>query len=514
MKLTEITANIRLRSTWEAIDLGFAMVQSWFKSLYAPLAIVIFSIAIVLYLIVPEGKLWIASLIFWWLKPLYDRVVLYVISNRLFNNQVTTGQTLKAIPSLIWNTGLFQTLTFRRFSFSRGFNLSLWQLEKLRGEDRYKRQQILHDDAHSQAVWLTISMVHLEAFLTFSLFGLVFLFLPESTQSDFISAIFNAKGEYTQWIDVMNYAFYVIVIVFLHPFYIAGSFALYLNRRTQLEAWDIELDFKKLSQRLKESSKQLFSFVLISFIVLTLVTSPKYSIAKEQTVATEEFLSESRLGAEKSKDIINKVMLTKNLDDKEIVNRWVKIKKEDNNKEKTDTSKLEDFFKPFAKAFAFIVEFGLWFMIGLGIVLLVYFRDKWLHLFNIETTKDSDYESPDIMFGMDVRPESLPKDITGKAQQLWQSTQHREALSLLYRGALVRLINHEQVRLKNSHTEGDVLRHSKQLLSKPKQRYLSSLTDQWRLIAYAHKTPSESDMQYLFDHWSSDFSVPEGSRDE
>jgi len=39
MDLNQITANIRLRSPWEAIDLGFVMVQEWWKSIYIPLAI-------------------------------------------------------------------------------------------------------------------------------------------------------------------------------------------------------------------------------------------------------------------------------------------------------------------------------------------------------------------------------------------------------------------------------------------------------------------------------------------
>ncbi len=518
MNVQEITANIRLRSTWEAIDLGFAMIQSWFKSLYPTLAIVTFSIAFILYFITPEDKFWIASLVFWWLKPLYDRIVLHVISNRLFNNKVTTLQTLKVIPNLIWNTGFFQSITFRRFSSSRGFNLSIWQLERLRGKERANRQEILHDDAHSQAVWLTISMVHLEIFLVIALFGLFFLFLPESTQGDFVSALFNQRGEYSHSIDVMNYVFYVGVITFLHPFYIAGSFALYINRRTQLEAWDIELDFKKLSQRLKEASKPIFSWVFILSIAFMAFSSPKTSYADDILSDNNkaEILSDTRLDADKSKEIIKEVMKDTNLDDKKIVKRWVK-KKKDKNKDELDTSKFKEMFEPFAKFFAFLIEFGLWLVVGIGIILLIYFREHWLHLLNIKKTVTSDYESPEIMFGMDVRPESLPEDIAGKAKGLWQAQQYREALSLLYRGALVRLINQEEVRLENSHTEGDVLRHSKQRISNTKLGYLKSLTDQWRLIAYAHKTPSEKDMQHLFDHWTSDFTDttnPEASSSE
>jgi hypothetical protein len=150
MNLNEITANIRLRNPWEAIDLGFAMVQEWWKAIYLPLSIITVVIATLLYLATPMDKLWVAGLIFWWLKPLYDRVVLHIVSHKLFNNELNTWQVLKAIPSLIWNTGFFQSMTFRRLSLSRGFNLSIWQLEQLRGAQRVNRQSVLLPHTHKQ----------------------------------------------------------------------------------------------------------------------------------------------------------------------------------------------------------------------------------------------------------------------------------------------------------------------------------------------------------------------------
>jgi flagellar biosynthesis/type III secretory pathway chaperone len=104
-----------------------------------------------------------------------------------------------------------------------------------------------------------------------------------------------------------------------------------------------------------------------------------------------------------------------------------------------------------------------------------------------------------------------------EARKLWQSGEHREALSLLYRGALVRLINQEKVKLQNSHTEGDVLRFSAKKLDEKKQSYLKYLTTQWQLIAYAHRSPSDTDMQMIFERWSNDFDVDtldQGGSDE
>ena len=106
---------------------------------------------------------------------------------------------------------------------------------------------------------------------------------------------------------------------------------------------------------------------------------------------------------------------------------------------------------------------------------------------------------------MDVRPDSLPDDIISEARKLWQQDDHRGALSLLYRGALIRLINQEKVRLEDSHTEGDVLKHAAKILSESKQFYLKTLTHQWQTIAYAHRIPDSEIMQSLFDSWDIEF---------
>lgn len=533
MKLQEITANIRLRSTWEAIDMGFAMVQNWWKAIYIPLAFLTFGIATLLYLVVPEDDFWLTGIIFWWLKPLYDRLVLHIISHKLFNEELSSWQALKAIPSLIWNTGFFQTMTFRRFSLSRGFNLPIWQLEQLRGKQRADRQRVLHLAAHSQATWLTIAMAHLEIFIVLSLFALIALFMPENILSDFFDSLFSKKVGDSIWVDYLNYVFYISVVTFLHPFYVAGNFALYINRRTQLEAWDLELDFRKLAIRIKELVKpNTFTTPLLFCIFISLATlssMPNTAKADESTLSTStenthvedsktEILANTRLPAEASKKVIKEVMLTKNLDDKKIVKRWSRKKTEKKKKNHTVNSGFEDFIKSILKPIGLfiskVIEFGLWILIAIGLGLLFYYRDQWLHLFQGGRKIKDKYNAPEVMFGMDVRAESLPDDIISEVKKLWQANKHRESLSLLYRGALIRLINQEHLRLEDSYTEGDVLRHAKKQLTSNKHTYLKALTSQWKLIAYAHRSPDESDMQQLFSKWNSDFAISTATGEE
>jgi hypothetical protein len=38
---------------------------------------------------------------------------------------------------------------------------------------------------------------------------------------------------------------YAAAVLFLEPFFVAAGFGMYLNRRAELEAWDIEQEFRR-----------------------------------------------------------------------------------------------------------------------------------------------------------------------------------------------------------------------------------------------------------------------------
>ena len=83
MQLDDMTIQIRPRSHREAMDLGLRLVQSYWRAIYRPLLFVVlplFAITSVLF----REHMWLAGLIIWWLKPLYDRIVLYVLSHAVF----------------------------------------------------------------------------------------------------------------------------------------------------------------------------------------------------------------------------------------------------------------------------------------------------------------------------------------------------------------------------------------------------------------------------------------------
>jgi hypothetical protein len=86
---------------------------------------------------------------------------------------------------------------------------------------------------------------------------------------------------------------------------------------------------------------------------------------------------------------------------------------------------------------------------------------------------------------MDIRPESLPDDIGTAALALAEAGKTREALSLLYRGALSRAVHRFGVSIGESYTEGEALRAVGKRLDTARVSYFTDLVGTWRRAVYA-----------------------------
>ena len=76
-----------------------------------------------------------------------------------------------------------------------------------------------------------------ETVLMVALISLIFWFTPGKT-SLFADRDFGSA-------ELPIACAYVVAILFLEPFYVAAGFGMYLNRRAELEAWDIEQEFRR-----------------------------------------------------------------------------------------------------------------------------------------------------------------------------------------------------------------------------------------------------------------------------
>lgn len=501
MKLSDLSIQVRQRSAWEAIDLGFALVRQHWQALILPYFLLLLLVALPVWLLLPEAYLPIAGLVVWWFKPLFDRLLLYILSHQLFNEQTSLAEAFSALPQLIRHTGLFSGLTYRRFSLSRSYVLPIWQLEGLRGKPLRERKELLFLQGHSNALWLTIGCIHLEFIVVLSLYTLILMFDPTGAAWEHIKSMFRGDVDIdTQyWRMLLDFGFYLLALLAIEPFYVAAGFMLYINRRTQLEAWDIEIAFRNLGERLNQLTKASAAVVpslalLLMLTSLCLIVSP--SVYAQYAESEHEFLAQERLAPEQAAAKIKEVMALDELNNRTKVKTWVA-----KNSQEPKPSK-DQFSEGVIQLIASILKSLLWIVVIVVVILALVYRQKILSYLKPLRHQAKPTTPPEVLFGLDIRPESLPEDIASTARRLWQEGQTREALSLLYRGALVILTHEEHLDIQAGHTEGDILKLAQPTTAADRYQYLRTLTKLWQTKAYAHRNPSQQDVEPLFTGWN------------
>lgn len=116
--------------------------------------------------------------------------------------------------------------------------------------------------------------------------------------------------------------------------------------------------------------------------------------------------------------------------------------------------------------------------------------------------------TPTHVLDLDIRPESLPSDIGATARGLWDTGEHRAALSLLYRGLLSRLAHVHSVPIRESSTEGDCLRLAAARLREVQRDYMQRLIQIWLRAVYGGQQPETGSLYALCDEFAPALDAP------
>ncbi len=248
MRLEEINIQLRPRSASEALDLGRVMMHSWPGGAWRAWGGTYLAFGLPLLLLLWEHQ-GIAILLIWWLKPVADRALLFAFSRSLFGTRTGIRDAWRSLPGLLRKSGLIAALTFRRFSLRRAFLLPVWQLEGQRGRAARRRGRLLSSRVDNLSVGLTVFCSTMSLALAISLILVMQMFVPEGREGIFRPSEWAIAGKTPDSVFFILNLVYMAAESVVEPFYIASGFSLYLNRRSELEGWDIELAFRHMSAR-------------------------------------------------------------------------------------------------------------------------------------------------------------------------------------------------------------------------------------------------------------------------
>jgi len=509
VQVEALAVTLRKRSNWEAIDLGFGLGRKWFFQLWFAWllsALPVFLVLLVaMYIFSDKFFAPYLYIIFWWLKPLYEQPLLFIVSRQTFSEKISFNYIKSNFFALI-KPQLFALLSWRRFSLSRSYNNPVAMLEGLHGAQRKARLNVLHSQNSSSSTWLTILCVCIESILYFGIFSFVFLLLAEFISIGFIELLDSEDSK----VSILDNAAYFLSASVIAPFYVAAGFCLYITRRTKLEGWDIELAFKRLQNRIHKisnASKLLTSISYICISSLLLISASSFSTLDAQ---------ENEINASKNeaREIITSIMQSDDFGKTKKTKEFVYI---GDKEEETESSWWENFIDALAD-FLFgdlksketntswfnfgVFELLIWSAVIVLLIWLINRYSHWLNWINPGSNKHAEAKAvPNKLFGMDISKESLPDDIHATASTLFREKRYREALSLLYRGSLASIVHKGDVEILNSTTEQECSRIVHNVRPENESQYFNTLTQAWVLLAYADHMPSESTLRQLFDNW-------------
>lgn len=472
MRLETVTAEIRPRSDWEAVDLGFAMSRRafwrcltvWWLAVGMPALIGIFLL---------KAHPFFFVMLFWWWRPAGSRMVLFELSRRLFGEAPTWKQVWREIPRVWWRRFFYRFL-WARCSPWAPMTMPVGELEGLRGKNYLLRAKLVMRRGQGAAFVLSAGGVLLSFWLTIGFLGMLQMFLPAGQDGIFMEAWEALKASSPKSIPLAAswqvIGCYMTALGLTDIFVIGGGFGIYVNSRTWIEGWDVELAFKRLANRLGVVSSVLVAAIFLLFQGPAAAAEP----------SPEQVIREVKAHAD-------------------FVIQKMKVPVPDVKSTSTGSAPLwmEEWIKGFGTLMLVICGLALLGLIGW---LLWTFR----HLLRDRGGIFGGLVTPAkarVVMGMEVTPESLPENVPDTAWLWWTTGRRQEALALLYRAAISRSIELACVEIVESDTEGDCLRRVGQVGGAAHADYFKCVTGCWVRLAYAKCLPADDEVRGLVHEW-------------
>lgn len=482
MQLSRLSVALRPRQDWSAIDHGFTMAQHWFWPMAwrgALLLLPILCVAIVL------DNVILGTILIWWFKPLYERLPMTYLSVAVFDETIAWKDSLRGC----FDSQLFLALTCFRLSYRRTANTAI-TLERLNWDQTSQRKSTLFKSLGMATLWLVILGFILEIFSSIVVYQILFSIFEETTRqvvtqadADLFERTRINLNDQTDLLKTMTLTqisvfltIYSTMILVVVPFHVSAGYALYVNQRTKIEGWDIEVGFNKLLQRLGLLS---LVFCLVFPGDIQAESTVDHESAFAEVKASEDFNHDQTI--ELPADIASFL-------------EWLKsIFQNQDRPEEPQSSVLAPIF-----------EVLVWIVVACLVVYFCY--QLWLLLPNLQKSTKKKKSSPATIRVSNKILAQLPADILLEAQQAWNNDDPRRAYSLLYLGSIRYLRDEFSCEIGQEETERECLRRTSQLEASIQNAFREILLS-WQRVAYGGFVVQEPQFQQSLRTFNSYFAT-------
>ena len=523
MQLDQLQLDLRPRTNAQALDLGFALLRANALRVYAVwLSLWLPTIALCCILVfkMPMWGAWGGGswlLLAWLVRPYLERAPLYMLSRQVFGEQVSWQETLRAWPGQLGG-GFVRLILLRPFAAGRGLYQAIWQLEGARKKSARYRIRVIGKHTIGSASWFGAACAHFEGIIQIGFFGLLGLFLSDADAMNPFTLFFTASEEHTNLILICSVIAFTLGGAIIGPIYVACCFTLYLNRRATLEAWDLEIALRQLPHVVeKKTNPSVLAAIFVLILSGTqLWPAPAYAQGDPKAIVNKPVCNKEKLVFEnttqrtatqdadlqKTRQQVDAIYRGDDFQFYECRENWVpKFDKKSKENSKLDPDAAET-IKNIALALKYL-------FIGVGIALVIWLISRYRgQIFGFIGPEKIRFATE--VGGLDIRPETLPDDVSASALELWQRGERRAAIGLLYRASLARLVEHHQLQINQGATENDCLDRARQALADAQFgsevfKVLEMCTTVWLQAAYAKQFPDS--ISELCVRWKNTFDL-------
>ncbi len=246
MQLDAAVVRIRRRTPWQALDVGILLARHWYRellSLWLVCGLPLLPVLALFAWLIPGKSVGWMFLLFDGFHPVLEAVLIVWAGRAMFAERLGIGQTLRVFRGL-FSLRLLAALLRYRIHPLRPFAYAVLTLEQPEPGMAAPRIALLGRGQDNTAFFLFAGAC-ITILFTCSALIAVFSFIPEElrwfTANDLVSPL-------GLW---LLFALYAIISALMAPFMVSCGFMLYISRRVELEAWDIELGFRNLNARLQ-----------------------------------------------------------------------------------------------------------------------------------------------------------------------------------------------------------------------------------------------------------------------
>ena len=476
MRLDAVTAEIRPRSDWEAVDLGLAMVRRDFWRCFAAWWLVMVVPALAAGWWLWESPLW-WLMVFWWCKPAGSRMVLFELSRRLFGERPAWRASLREIPRA-WTRRFFYRFVWARLSPWLPVTLAVEDLEGLRGKAYRQRCTRITRRGEGVVMWIYLIADMAACWFGFAIVVLVKMFIPDGQDSAWRMAVESWDSDNPLSLPLLIMRVMVCCVMLamsLTDIFTTGAgFGVYLNNRTWIEGWDVELAFKRLARRLTRAATSgvLLCAACMPTVARAAAERDPAGVIRE-VMADEAFMVHT---------VIEKVPVPSK--------HWFSW----NWPSWLSPGNAPAWFGNVVVCAALAILLG-------AILWLLWQNRRAFMRRRADHGKSAATPAARVVMGMDVSPATLPGDVPAAAWLLWRQGRQHEALGLLYRGAISRVMEVARVEIRESDTEGDCVRRVDLAGPAAHPDYFRGISSAWSRLAYAGHCPAEREVELLCQQW-------------